>query len=210
MHLITYNSGGDSTHFNYIVYRSCSPCIWALKLKDPATASQFQSSFKANTMTAAAAVATGAGADADAANHTESAGSKLKGLLLDAVTVVCVLSKNCHWKYETWWWNEQVDEAIPEKRARFKANSALEKGGMAVEAKGAKTAYIDAKCKAKHAIWLPKSEAEEFATVSPDGVNVFCITKQMDHTDQDVVGESCVWNDAGELALTDEDKMKAC
>ena len=41
----------------------------------------------------------------------------------------------------------------------------------------------------KHAVWLAKSEA--------------------DCTNQAVVGENCVRNDAGERALTDGDKMKA-
>ena len=31
----------------------------------------------------------------------------------------------------------------------------------------------------------------------------------MDRKDQDVIGENCVRNDAGELMLTDNDKMKA-
>jgi len=31
----------------------------------------------------------------------------------------------------------------------------------------------------------------------------------MDRTNQDVVGDKCVRNDAGELSLSDEDKMKA-
>ena len=31
----------------------------------------------------------------------------------------------------------------------------------------------------------------------------------MDRTNQDVVGEKCVRNDAGELSLSDDDKMKA-
>ena len=31
----------------------------------------------------------------------------------------------------------------------------------------------------------------------------------MDKTNQDVVGEKCVRNDAGELSLSDEEKMKA-
>ena len=31
----------------------------------------------------------------------------------------------------------------------------------------------------------------------------------MDRTNQDVVGENCVRNDAGEIALSDDDKMKA-
>ena len=81
---------------------------------------------------------------------------------------------------------------------------------MTAEAKRAKTAYIDAKRVAKYVIWLAKSEAEkeEFATVSPDDDGVFCIARQMGHRNQDIIGENCVRNDAGELALTDEDKMK--
>ena len=31
----------------------------------------------------------------------------------------------------------------------------------------------------------------------------------MDHTNQDIVSRTCARNDTGELALTDEDKMKA-
>ena len=60
------------------------------------------------------------------------------------------------------------------ERAWFKAYSALKKGSMTVQAKMAKTAYIDAIHMAKHAVWLAKSEAEteEFATVSLDGDSV--------------------------------------
>ena len=61
---------------------------------------------------------------------------------------------------------------------------------------------------------MAKSEAEkeEFATISPDGDGVFRIAKQMDCTNQGVIGKSCVRNDAGELAVTDvtdDEKMKA-
>ena len=63
---------------------------------------------------------------------------KLKGLLLDAATDVRGLSKNHQWKSETWWWNEQVDEATREKHARFKAYSAMEKGGMTAGGQGGK------------------------------------------------------------------------
>ena len=62
---------------------------------------------------------------------------------------------------------------------------------------------------AKHAIWLAKSEAvkEEFATGSPDSDGVIRIAKQKNHTNQHIVGENCVCNDAGDRALIDEDKM---
>ena len=75
----------------------------------------------------------------------------------------------------------------------------------------AKTAYIEPKHMANRTICLAKFEAEkeEFATVSTNGDGVFHIARQMDRTNQDIVGENCVCNDAGELALTNEDKMKA-
>ena len=79
---------------------------------------------------------------------------------------------------------------------------------MMANSKRAKTAYIDAKRVAKHAVWLAKSEVEkeEFA---PGGDGVFCKAKQMDRRNQDIVGENCIHNGAGELALTDKRKMMA-
>ena len=88
---------------------------------------------------------------------------------------------------------------------------ALKKGGMTADTKETKPTYIDAKSVAKHTVWLAKSKAEkkESATVSPDGDGVFLIAKQMDCTNQDIVGANCACYDAGKLALTDGDKMKA-
>ena len=54
------------------------------KLRDPVTASQFQSTFKVKTKNAA----TTAGTDADSVNHIESVWSKLRVPLLDAATKV--------------------------------------------------------------------------------------------------------------------------
>ena len=90
-----------------------------------------------------------------------------------------------------------MDQAILEKRARFKAYSALKKGRMKAEGKGAKTAYIDTKHVAKHAVWLAKSEAEKevFAVIFLDGGGVFHTAKQVNRTNQDVV--NCVHNDVG-------------
>ena len=60
-------------------------------------------------------------------------------------------------------------------------------------------------------MWQAKTKAEEdtFANISPNDSSIFKIAKQMDRANQDVVGEKCVRNDAGELSLSDEDKMKA-
>ena len=91
---------------------------------------------------------------------------------------------------------------MQEKHAQSQACCALKQGGMTTEAKGAKIANTDTKHMAKHAVWLAnyEPEKEEFTTVSPsDGV--FRIAKQMDHTNQAIVGENSVRNDAGELVL---------
>ena len=102
-----------------------------------------------------------------------------------------------------------MDEAIREKCARFKAYSALKKGRMTAEVKGAKTAYIDTKHVAKHAVWLAKSEADKevFAAIFPDGDGVFHIAKQMNRTNQDVVSDNWVHNDVRQLALTPSHSM---
>ena len=67
---------------------------------------------------------------------------------------------------------------------------------MTAEAKGAKTAYINTKHVAKHAVWLAKSEAEKevIAILFPDGDGVFHIAKHMDRTNQDVVSENWCWS----------------
>ena len=189
------------------------PRIRTWKLKDSATASQFHDIFKKKV--AAASVVDTASTNSNnvdtPAGLVESAWSKLKGPLLEAATEVCGFTKKHQWRPETWWWNERVEEAVNEKRARYKIYNTLKKQGKTAETNAAKATYNAAKRVAKHVVWLAKSEAEkeEFATVSPNGDGVFRIAKQMDRSNQDIVGENCVRNDAGELALTDEAKMKA-
>ena len=60
-------------------------------------------------------------------------------------------------------------------------------------------------------MWQAKAKAVEdtFANISPNDSSMFKVAKQMDRTNQDVVGEKCVRNDAGELSLSDDDRMKA-
>ena len=45
--------------------------------------------------------------------------------------------------------------------------------------------------------------------ISQNDSGILNLAKQMDKTNQDV-GETCVRNDAGELAASNEEKMKAC
>ena len=128
----------------------------------------------------------------------------MKGPLLDAAAEACGVSKSHQSRSENRWWNEQVDEAIREKRAWFKAYSALKKGGMMA---GGQRCQVHGKTsRLAGKIW---GRERGVCHSIPDGDGVFRIAKQMDHTNQDVVGKNCVHNNAGELALANENKMKA-
>ena len=80
-----------------------------------------------------------------------------------------------------------------------------------MEARAAHTGYLAAKQAAKHEVWLAKSEAEVkvFVNMESHGNNIYRIARQIDSANQDIVGEKCLRNDAGELALSEDDKMKA-
>ena len=108
-------------------------------------------------------------------------------------------------------WDDKVKEAVKKKRERFKRHIALAKAGQTREAEDAKAAYNEAKRLAKRVVWQAKSVAEReiFSNIAPNDTGIFKLAKQMDKTNQDVVGEKCVRNDAGELSLSDEEKMKA-
>ena len=73
-------------------------------------------------------------------------------------------------------------------------------------------AYSEEKHLANLVVRQAKSvdEREKFSiNISPNNTGNFKLAMQMDKTNQDVVGEKCVRNDAGELSLGDEGKMKA-
>ena len=40
----------------------------------------------------------------------------LRESLHEAAVQVCGVSKKHHWRKETWWWNDQVESAVKEKR----------------------------------------------------------------------------------------------
>ena len=100
--------------------------------------------------------------------------------------------------------------AIKAKMAHFKTHRSPGKKGNTPEARAALTAYQDAKRSARHEVWLAKISAGEiFRNVDPKGSAVYRIAWQMSERHQDVIGEQCVRNDAGEPSLTEVAKMKA-
>ena len=72
---------------------------------------------------------------------------------------------------------------------------------------GSKDKYLDAKRKSRHAVYTTErnKEKEKFASVKGNK-NIFCITKQMQTENQDVIGEKCIGGDDGSLSLGDTSK----
>ena len=79
--------------------------------------------------------------------------TSVKDKLLQATKKVCDVSSNHPWRKQTWWWNNQVEEAVREKRRCFK----LWKAG------GSRAAYNIAKHTSNHVVHQTKSEAEKVA-----------------------------------------------
>ena len=142
--------------------------------QDSATASQYQSAFKVNV-------------DCCSYSCDRCWCWYWKSRWISLVKIEWPSSRCCHCLFKNPSGNPKADGGINRWTTLYKRS-------MTVKAKTSKSAYMDVKCMAKHVVWLAKSEAEkeESATVSQDGDGVFCITKQMDHTNQDVVGDNCV------------------
>ena len=127
--------------------------------------------------------------------------TSLKDKLLQATKQVCGVSSNHPWRKQTWWWNNQVEEAVREKRRCFK----LWKAG------GSRAAYNTAKRTSNRAVHQARSEAEKVALqkIDPRSGDVYRLAKQMRRDNQDVMGEKPVKNDAGQLSLDEEAKKEA-
>ena len=183
--------------------RKFTPRLRSWKLRDPEVANKFREAF---LLKACSSTVTPPGCS------VEDLWSNLKTQLLDSAEEACGFSKNHQWKRETWWWNASVGDAIAKKRSCYKSLKALEQSDASdSEIALAKAKYSEAKRLAKREVWLAKSDAEKtkFSNISPNGSDIYKLAKQMDRENQDVVGEMCIKDDNGELALTDDKKMKA-
>ena len=132
---------------------------------------------------------------------TEEIWNQLKTALLDTTNETCGKTKKWHHKRETWWWNDEVNSAIAEKRRCWKA---WKQGG-------GKEQYLQAKRNAKRTVYTAKKTAEgkKFSDLKPGMDDIFKIAKQLRKDNQDVVGDKCVKDDSGNLSFDNEAKKVA-
>ena len=229
-HLVTYQSGNADTQIDFILYRRSFrkqvsnvkvilgeeialqhrllvgdfrvsippqpkrkfvPRIKVWKLRDPEKQAELSEVFKAKTQDS----------ELSQTSSVDVRWTSLKDKLLQATKQVCGVSSNHPWRKQTWWWNNQVEEAVREKRRCFK----LWKAG------GSRAAYNTAKRTSNRVVHQAKSEAEKVALQKIDARSgdVYRLAKQMRRDNQDVMGEKPVKNDAGQLSLDEESKKEA-
>jgi hypothetical protein len=82
--------------------------------------------------------------------NVENVWYKLKTSLLDRARDLWDFQKSINGKKGTWWWKDKVDEAIKQKRTRFKTYKALDNKSKSNEVEKTKADYNEAKRLAKN------------------------------------------------------------
>ena len=136
-----------------------------------------------------------------APESVESKWNYLKTNLIKATKLSCGLSKNNNWRKQTWWWDNSVNDAVKEKRRLWK----IWKSG------GSRENYVLAKKVDKQTVFAAKKKAEKekLNDIDSDSNIIYRIAKEMKQENKDIVGEKCIRDDDGVLAFNVKDKKKA-
>ena len=126
--------------------------------------------------------------------------NEMKKVLVDTAARVCQVRRGRPRHKETWWWNEEVKEAIKNKKACYKL---WKKSGKEADRKE----YTLAKHTAKKIVAIAKQKkSKELAETlkSDEGRRkVFRIAKHMIKEQQDVMKVSCMKDENGALVLNE-------
>ena len=99
---------------------------------------------------------------------------------------------------ETWWWINEVDSIIKEKRRLWKE----------WQKSGDKEKYLQAKRKANRAVYAARKRAQEdkFGDLKRNDQRnqIFKEACRMKNENQDIVGEKCIEDNHGNVAFDDK------
>ena len=135
--------------------------------------------------------------------NSDIAWTEIKTCLLNACDTACDWTRGGKPKRKETWWNDEVDSTIKEKIRLWKD---WQKGGD-------KEKYLQAKRKAKSAVYAARKRAQEdkFGDLKSDDQRnqIFKEARRMTNENQDIVGEKCIKDDDGNLAFDDKSKLAA-
>ena len=128
------------------------------------------------------------------AGSMEEYWNPLKTIPIDTSNETCRKMKEGHHKRVTWWWNDEVNLVIVEKRQCWKPC----KQGTSKEQ------YLEAKRNTKRTVHTAKKTADvkKFSDLKPGMNGILKISEQLRSDNQDVVGDKSVKDDSGSLLST--------
>jgi len=126
---------------------------------------------------------------------------QMKGLMMETAQDICGMTKGpCRHK-ETWWWNEDVAEAVREKKIKYRK-------WKKENTKEARREYKKSRQNAKGVISLAKeTKQKEYANDLNDSEcqnEIFRMAKQMVKERQDITGLNCIKGASGKVIVDDK------
>ena len=123
---------------------------------------------------------------------------KNKSSVLEAAEEVCGTSKGRPQHGETWWWNQDVQKAISEKRKSFQRWKQLPLAEN-------KFCYFSDKKKAKRAVAEAVKEMEE---IWNDRNVVFRRMRMMKKKAKDLAGNNCIKDENGKIVFAEDGRKR--
>jgi hypothetical protein len=135
----------------------------------------------------------------------------LKQCLLEGADEVCGRTKKPRVHKETWWWNEEVNEVVKEKRIRFRELGRAKQGRDKQKIEDAAKEYNQAKRNCKRVIGRVKEAERKRMGEALDKEEckgkLFRAVNQMARKNRVVVGGGCLKDGNGRI-VTEEDEIK--
>jgi hypothetical protein len=137
-------------------------------------------------------------------SDVEGVWNGLKSCLLGVAEDVCGRTKGRSRRRETWWWNDEVAEAVDEKRRLYRLWRKRKTRKSEIEYLAAKMA---AKKEVRKAQEVERTRLVEKLEEGDGKGNMFRVVKQMVAKNRDVVGDGCIKDEDGKVVV-DQDRLK--
>ena len=122
---------------------------------------------------------------------------QMKGIMMETAQDICGMTKGPRRHKETWWWNEEVAEAVRDKKIKYgkwkKENTEEARMVYKKSRQNAKTVLSSAKEKKQLTLMTLECQNE-----------IFRMAKQMVKERQDITGLNCIKGALGKVIIDDK------
>jgi len=128
---------------------------------------------------------------------------QMKGVMMESAQDICGMTKGPLRHKETWWWNEEVAEAVREKKIKY-GNKKWKKENT----EEARMEYKNSRKNAKRVISSAKEKKQKECAIDLNDSEcqneIFRMAKQMVKERQDITGLNCIKGASGKVIIDDK------